>query len=105
MRRVLQERARDRESLPLTARQPLPPLADGALVALRQRRDELVRVRGARRRLDFLARRVGPAVRDVAADGVVEEDGLLSDDADLRAKRGQRHVADVDAVDEDRRRP
>ena len=46
-------------------------------------------------------RRVRRPVRDVARDGLVEQHGLLRDDADLRAQRLQRDVADVDAVDAD----
>ena len=41
------------------------------------------------------------AVGDVVADGVVEEDGLLGDLADLSAERAETHVAKVVAVDED----
>ena len=50
--RVLQQGARDRQTLTLAAREPLPALADARLVLLRQRLDELVRVRGLCRRLD-----------------------------------------------------
>ena len=41
------------------------------------------------------------AVRDVAGDRVVEENGVLRDHADLRPQRAQRDVPDVDAVDQD----
>ena len=83
-----------------------PALADHRLVAVRQRDDELVRVGGARRRLDLL--RAGApcddSVRDVVGDRVVEQHRLLRHDADLPPQRGERHVAHVDAVDEDRAR-
>ena len=46
--------------------------------------------------------RVGTPVGDVARDGVVKQHRLLGDDADLRAQRRQRDVADVHAVDPDR---
>ena len=49
-----------------------------------------------------LARRVRRAVRDVGGDRVVEQHRLLRHERDLLAQRPQRHVADVDAVDEDR---
>ena len=58
-RRVLQQRARDRDPLALAAREPLAALADRRVVAVRQRRDEVVRVGGARGRLDLL--RASPA--------------------------------------------
>ncbi len=95
------KRARDGQTLPLPARQPLPPLADGGLVALGQRLDEVVRVGSPGRGLDRLARRIGTSVCDVVRDGVVKQHRLLSDDADLRAHRRQRDVADVHAVDAD----
>ena len=100
-RRVLQQRARNRQALALPARQLLAALADAGLVLLRQRHDEIVRVRGARRRLDVVARRAGRSVRDVAGNRLVEQHRLLRHDADLRPQRRERHVADVRAVDED----
>ena len=41
------------------------------------------------------------SVGDVVAHGVVEQDGVLGDDADLPPQRGQRDVAHVVAVDQD----
>ena len=67
-RRVLQDRARDRQPLPLPARQRLPALADPGLVLVRQVGDELVRVRRARGRLDLFARDPVAAVGDIAGD-------------------------------------
>ena len=52
-------------------------------------------------RHDVVHRLPEVAVGDVGADGVVEEEGELRDDGDLRAQRAQRVVADVDAVDRD----
>ena len=101
-RRVLEQRARNRQPLPLAAGEPLSPLADHRVVAVGQRRHEVVRVRRTRRGLDRLRRRVRRPVGDVGGDRVVEEHGLLRHDADLRAQRRQRHVADVHAVDENR---
>ena len=42
------------------------------------------------------------SVRDVAGNRVVEQHGLLGDDADLRPQRRQRHLAYVDPVDQNR---
>ena len=36
-----------------------------------------------------------------ARDGVVEEHRVLGDERDLRSERRERHVADVDAIDQD----
>src|SRR3990172_6729522 len=49
-RRVLEEGARDRDALPLAAREPHAPLAHGRLVAVGARQDELVGVGLAGRR-------------------------------------------------------
>ena len=50
-RRILQQRARDRDALLLAAGELEPALADLGLVAVGQRHDEVVDVRGARRLL------------------------------------------------------
>jgi hypothetical protein len=49
------------------------------------------RARGAHR----LVGGAREAVRDVVAHRVVEQDGLLRDDPELGAQRGERHVAQV----------
>ena len=46
-------------------------------------------------------RRPVAAVADVVADGVVEQHGVLRDDADRRAQAGLRDLGDVLAVDGD----
>ena len=100
--RVDQQRAGDRDPLPLAARERLAALADQRVVAVRQPEDELVRVRGARRGDDLRARRVGPAVGDVLGDRAEEQERLLQHDADVAAVVGHGEAADVDAVDQDR---
>ena len=62
-RRVAQDRARDRDPLLLAAREAVAALADHRVVALRERRDQLVDLRRARRLLDLLVGRVGRAKR------------------------------------------
>jgi hypothetical protein len=72
-----------RDALALAARQALAALADQRVVAQRQAQDELVRVGGARRGDDLLARGVGLAVGDVLGDGAEEQEGLLQHQADV----------------------
>ena len=48
---------------------------------------------------------LGHPVGDISRDRVVEEHGLLRDDADLAAQRGQRDVAHVVAIDAARAPP
>ncbi len=98
--RVDREGARDRDPLPLAARERDAALADHRLVALRQPLDELVRLREPRDALDLGVAHLRAAERDVLAHGRREEERILRDDADLAAQRGERDVAHVDAVDE-----
>ena len=57
-----------------------------------------MRQRRLGRPLHVLLRNVRLAVGDVVAHRVVEQHRLLRHDADLRPQRGQRKIADVDAV-------
>ena len=66
--RIAQERARDRDALPLAAAQPDPVLADGRLVAVGQVIDELVRAGRAGGLDDRLRRRVRSGEPDVVGD-------------------------------------
>ena len=100
--RVDDERTRDRDALPLAARERDPALADDRVVAVGQRLDELVCLCEPRGALDLLVGRVGAAERDVLAHGRGEEERILRDHADLAAQRCERHVAHVVAVDETR---
>ena len=74
---VDEERAGDRDSLTLSARERDAALADDGLVAVRQLEDELVCLRRLRGRLDGLVRRVGHPERDVVADRRGEEERIL----------------------------
>ena len=62
-RRVAQDRARDRDALLLAAGEAVAALADERVVAVGQRRDQVVDLRGARGVLDLLVGRVGLAKR------------------------------------------
>ena len=56
----------------------------------------------ARGELDLLAGRVGLGVGDVLGDGGAEQEGVVGDEGDLRAQRGEVDLAQVGAVDRDR---
>ena len=64
-------------------------------------RDHLVQPRAPRCLQDLVFGRVQPAVGDVLPDRAGEQEDILLHDADLAAQRGQRHIADIDAVDRD----
>ena len=75
--RVEQQRPCDRDPLALAARERDPTLADHRVVSLRQRGDEVVRLREPRGLLDLLLGGVRPAERDVLAHRVREEERIL----------------------------
>src|SRR5271157_736623 len=89
------------DSLPLSARQGGPVLAHDGVVLPGHLLDEVVRIRHARRKHDFVrARGRGPECNVVVhADG--EQRAVLHHDADLGAKRLQGVVADIPPVNQD----
>ncbi len=101
-RRILEEGARDRQALALSAGKPHAFLAHLRIEPPRQIVDELhgvSRPRGVDDRLP--ARRGERAVGDIGGHGVVEQHDLLADEGDVGAQGGQRELADVDAVEQD----
>ena len=75
-------------------------LADHGFVAVQGTHDEVMRQGRARRIFDCLMGNVGLSVGNVVAHRVIKQDGVLSDDGDLRTQRCDRQVADVVAVDQ-----
>ena len=100
-RRVLDQRARDRDALALAAGQLQAVLADRRVVAVRERHDEVVRVGGLGGGDDLVLGRARLAERDVVADRAVEQEHVLPDIGDLLAQRVARHLRDVLPVDHD----
>src|SRR5574343_372058 len=98
--RIDEQRAGDRDALALAAGQALAAFADQRVVAVRQAQDELVGVGGAGSGDNFLARCVRFAVGDVVGDGAEEQERLLQHKADVLTELGNRHGADIDAVDQ-----
>ena len=82
-RRLVIDRAGDRDALPLAAGQREPGLADARLVAERQPFDELVRAGHFCRPDHSLHVRLVLAERDVLGDGVGEHERVLQHEADL----------------------
>src|SRR5690606_387573 len=100
-RRVLEERAGDRDALALAAREPHAALAEERVVALRQRANEPRGGRRARRRLDLLRARGPPAVTNGPAPRRAEEHGVLRHEPDAAPYVGRIDLHDVNAVDQD----
>lgn len=99
--RVGEDRAGEGDALALAAGEGEAVLADLGVVAVGEVPDEAVRLGGAGGGLDLVVRRVGTAVRDVAADRVREEEGVLGDQPDRGPQRVEGQLADIVAADED----
>ena len=76
-RRVLQDRARDRDALALAAGELDAALTHERVVAVRQRLDELRGVRERRGAADLLVGGLRPREADVVGDRAVEHRGIL----------------------------
>jgi hypothetical protein len=100
-RRVLEQRARDRDPLFLAARQFQPALADPCRIAFGLPLDEGRDRRARRRPLDLGLTGTLAPIGDVVADRVVEQHRILRHDADCRAQGRLRHMRDVLPVDRD----
>jgi len=88
--RVLEEHSSDRETLALAAGELVAAFADDGLVAVRQRRDEVVNVGRGRDLGELFVGCVRLGVSQIRRDGVVEEVRLLRDDPDVASQRFQR---------------
>ncbi|GAB2664443.1 hypothetical protein GCM10027068_50480 [Prescottella soli] len=102
--RVPQQGSRDRDALLLAAGEPVPARADDGVVAVGQRRDQLVHLRGAGRRFDLGVGRLRSGVPQVLADRRVQQVRLLRDHADQLGQLREPDVAQVHTVDGHRTR-
>ena len=98
----MQNRPRDRDPLPLAARQRVPPLAHHGVVAVLELADEVVGVRRPRRRDRLLQRRLGQPVADVLQDRAVEQVRVLEHHPHLPPVVAGLQQPHVHAVDADR---
>ena len=97
--RVGQDRAGDRDPLPLAAGEREAALSDHRLVALGQQLDELLGAGELGRPRDLVVAGVGRREPDVAAHGVPEEERVLEHDADTAPQIVQAQLAYVDVAD------
>ena len=93
--------AGDGEALALAAGELDAALADDGVVGFREALGELIDAGGAAGKEKLLFGGVGAGEEDVLADGAVEEERVLQDDAELRAEGVEVDVRKVDTVDED----
>ena len=99
-RRILDQCARDRDTLALAARKLHPVLANGCVIASRKSNNEFMRLGGLRGRHDLSIARVEFTERNVLADRPMEQMNDLADKSDLLAQRTPRYVDDVLVVDQ-----
>ena len=100
-RRLANERACERDPLPLASGKRASPLAQHRVVAVGQLVEELVDTRRRSRRAHLLVARVGTPVANVLGDREPEQDRFLPHDRDLRAQRVEGEIAHVEPVDRD----
>ena len=99
-RRLPQQRARQCKPLPFSSRQPHPPIAEHGVEPLWQRCDESIGG-GLAERLEYLGVcGVWTRPAHVGSNGVVKQERLLCDVADLLPPRGQVCRVERDVVDE-----
>ena len=98
--RVGQDRARNRNPLPLPAGKLYTALADDGVVLQLELLRELVHSRDGAGPQNLLLRRVGLGERHVLANRSVEQERILQHHAELRAVRLQPHRRQIDAIDQ-----
>ena len=98
---VVQQSARDCQSLDLAAAELRADLADVGVLAVRHGEDLVVNAGGTTRRIHFVMQRFHPGVANVVHDGRVKHPGMLRHDGHKIAQRRQRHVAHVVPVNAD----
>ncbi len=98
--RVADEGPRDRDPLPLPAREPRATLADDRVPAVGHGVNDLERIGGAKRLEHDLVRDLGEAIGDVLADGPLEQHRLLRHHRDSGAEGAQVEALHVDPVEQ-----
>src|SRR5688572_8255920 len=84
--RILQDGARNRKPLSLSARESSSALPDLCVITVGQFRNEFVRMRGARGGFNLSSRCVRASIRDVFGDGGGKQYGFLQDKGNLVAQ-------------------
>ena len=99
--RVLEQRARNRNALPLAPGELGSVLAGRRVVSAGKRHDEIVRVGRARRVDDLGFARTCAPHGNIFADRAAKQEHILPDIGNLAAQGAARHRCDILAVDDD----
>ena len=83
------------------AAEPIAALAHDRIIAVAQAHDEIVNMGDSRRGFQLCLRRVRLGVKQIGADGVMEEVGLLRHHADILRHGAQAQVAQIVTVQAD----
>src|SRR5213592_2578720 len=97
---VLQNRPRNRQTLPLAGGEGSSSLTQYCLIALRQPDNEFFGSRGAGCRFDFRQSRAGTAISNIFRDRKREQKWLLQYQAHIAPQTLQSDIASIAAIDE-----
>ena len=103
-RRILQKRARNPDSLPLTDAQMRAAFADLTRISIGQLPDEFMGLRATRRLNDFFVSRVRSAISNVLAHRRGKQQRILQDDPNLRSQRSFRDTPQIATAEHHRAR-
>ena len=101
-RRITQNGTGDGDALLLTAGEIAPAFTGDGIVAIADLLDEFMGMRFFGSGDDFRLGGIKAAIADVFTDGVVKQEGVLTDDANVGAQRILRAGADVFSIQQDR---
>ena len=99
--RVAQDDAGEGDALFFATAKAVAAFADDGVVAIGEAGDEVVDVGGTGGLLDLLLGRIGTGEADVDGDGIVEEEGLLGDHADVGGEGSEGEIAQINAIEAD----
>ena len=86
-RRITKNGSGNRQALPLATRKFEAAFPDDRIVPFRQTENKVMSLGQFRCLLDIGLAGTGPSERNVASDGIIEQDNLLRDDSDMGPQR------------------
>src|SRR5258706_1407401 len=99
--RILQEDARNTQSLFLTSRQFHATLTDVRIIPIRQLRNKFMSIRFSGSFYDLIHAGIQLPVADIVRNGASKQIDILLDNTNILAERAQRDVPKVNAIEQD----